>query len=105
MFLLLRLEIWLDALSPLPSPEVRGGLGDCCLGKKIQEVLRVTVCFPESEVAGGWPTLKGGRFMFLQRTRPWGGWGGRAGGGKGGAPHSFMTQERQIETDLQRRCE
>ena len=43
--------------------------------------------------------------MFLQRTRPWGRWGGRAGGGKGGGPHSFMTQERQIETNLQRSCE
>ena len=67
----------------------------------------------QTEVAGGWPILKGGRFMFLQRTRPWGRWGGRAGGGgggegadggKGGGPHSFMTQERQIETNLQRSC-
>ena len=72
---------------PLFLPQRWGGLRDCCLGfgiMKIMEALSVTASFPESEVASGWPILKVAKFMFLQRTRPWGRWVGRVGGGGGG---------------------
>lgn len=51
-------------------------------GMKIQEVPSVTESIPESEVVSGWPILKRGKCMFLQRTRAWGRWA--VNGGEGG---------------------